>query len=177
MSIDANSRRKRILEIINQANAPISATALSAKMGVSRQIIVGDVALLRAQGHEITATSRGYTIISKSNDDNLQYLGTIVSCHTAEDTQAELYEIVNLGGAIVNVTVEHNLYGNITGPLNIKTREDVDNFMDKLKSSQERLLLELSQHGVHRHTIACRDKSHFDHIVQALKSKQFLHDK
>ena len=173
--MDTTTRRNQILDIITQTDTPTTAKALSDKLGVSRQVIVGDVALLRAEGHEITATSRGYTIAPKSNaGGENQYLGTIVSRHAAEDTKAELYEIVNMGGTIVNVIVEHDLYGNITGSLNLKTREDVDSFLERMESSQDKLLLELSNHGIHTHTIACRDKSHFENIVQALKSKKFL---
>ena len=175
--MDAITRRQQIIDIITHASAPVSATALSTKLGASRQAIVGDVALLRARGHDITATSKGYIITPKPHDAALQYLGKITSRHTADDTKAELYEIIDLGAAVIDVTIEHDVYGNITGPLNIKTRADVDNFINRLESSQDRLLLELSGHGVHQHTIACRDKDHFENIVQALRAKYFLHEK
>ncbi|MCL2376455.1 MAG: transcription repressor NadR [Defluviitaleaceae bacterium] len=169
--MNANTRRKHILDAIEKADAPISASALAGKLDVSRQIIVGDVALLRAQGHEITATSRGY-IVSQSRDEN-KFFGKVACQHTAEATQSELYIIVDLGGIIVNVIVEHELYGEITGCLNLKNRDDVDAFLARVKSSEAKLLAELTQ-GVHLHTIACRDKAHFEGIVQALKAQGFL---
>lgn len=173
--MDATTRRNQILKEISRAHAAISASALAAMLGVSRQVIVGDVAVLRAQGHEITATSRGYVLAaSKHNDIKNQYLGTIVCKHAADETKAELYEIIDLGGTVVNVIVEHDIYGNITGPLNLKTRGDVDNFIARLSSSRDRLLLELSNNGIHKHTIACRDKGHFEDIVRALEAKQLL---
>ena len=174
--MDANTRRKQILNTISQAAAPVSAAALAGRLGVSRQVIVGDVALLRASGHEIMATSRGYVFASKLQDEN-QYFGKVVSQHAVADAAAELYAIVDLGGTVVNVIVEHDLYGDITGSLNLKTRIDVDCFMERLNSSRDKLLLELSHHGVHMHTIACRDKGHFDDIVRALEAKRLLFQK
>ena len=170
--MNANTRRQYILNEVEQADVPISASALSSKLNVSRQIIVGDVALLRAQGHEIMATSRGYVIAPKFRDEN-QYIGKVACQHTVDATESELYAIVDLGGIIVNVIVEHELYGEITGCLNLRNRDDVDAFLDKVKSLEVKLLAELTQ-GVHLHTIACRDKTHFENIVQALKIKGLL---
>ena len=173
--MDTNTRRKQILKEISNAHTAISASALASKLGVSRQVIVGDVAVLRAMGHDITSTSRGYVLAAQKYDDSKnQYLGTIVCRHTADETKTELYEIVDLDGIVVNVIVEHDIYGNITGPLNLKTRGDVDNFIARMASSRDRLLLELSAGGVHKHTIACRDKGHFEDIVRALEAKQLL---
>ena len=173
--MNISTRRKQILEEISRSHVPIAASALAGKLGVSRQVIVGDVALLRAQGYDITATSRGYIFAAPRHDEGKsQYLGTILCRHAADDTKAELYEIVDLGGTVVNVIVEHDIYGNITGPLNLKTRDDVDNFIARLSSSRDRLLLELSTGGIHKHTIACRDKGHFEEIVRALEAKQLI---
>jgi len=172
--MDVNSRRNQILEHIAQADSPISATALASKLGVSRQVIVGDVALLRAHGHEIIATYRGYVINRRHNESG--FVGKITSQHASDDTKSELYEIVDLGGTILNVMLEHELYGNITGSLNIATRKDVDDFIDRLASSQDKLLMELSDDGVHSHMIACRDKGHFESIVRALGARQLLYE-
>jgi len=172
--MDATTRRKQILDTISRADTPTTAIALATQLGVSRQVIVGDIALLRAGGHEITATARGYVADQKPTDGH-QYKGTVASRHASKDTKAELYQIVDLGGIVLDVTVDHEIYGNITGSLNIKSREDVDKFINRLKSSQDKLLLELSKHGEHRHTIVCRDKDHFDSIVQALSRDGFIH--
>jgi len=172
--MNATTRRKQILDTIFRADTPTTATALAAQLGVSRQVIVGDIALLRAGGHEITATARGY-IADQKPTGGQQYSGTITSRHASDDTKTELYQIVDLGGTVLDVAVDHEIYGNIAGSLNIKSREDVDKFINRLTSSQDRLLLELSNHGEHQHTIACRDKDHFDSIVQALVGNGFVH--
>ena len=60
--MNAKERRQAILEQLKRAEKPVSATALARQYGVSRQIIVGDVALLRAGGEPISATPRGYVL-------------------------------------------------------------------------------------------------------------------
>ena len=169
--MNAELRREYILAELNQQNKPISASALASMLGVSRQIIVGDVALLRAQGQNIVATARGY-IVADLNSAN-QYLGKVASQHSPEDTSDELYTIVDLNAVIINVIVEHEVYGEITGGLNLASRSDVYAFMSKVKSSKVKLLSELTM-GVHLHTIACRDKTHFEEVYQELKSKGYL---
>jgi len=60
--MEANLRREHILDMIRQNNMPVSASLLAKTLNVSRQVIVGDIALLRAQGIKIIATARGYMI-------------------------------------------------------------------------------------------------------------------
>ncbi|MCL2363778.1 MAG: transcription repressor NadR [Defluviitaleaceae bacterium] len=169
--MDATKRRERIFEIIRQSNAPVSASALAKELGVSRQVIVGDIALLRAQGREIIATARGYMIPSFREAN--QYIGKMACCHHAENTIEELCLIVDLGATVVDVIVEHELYGEITGQLNIKTRDDADAFITRINASEVRLLSALTQ-GVHLHTLACRNKAHFEEIKHALNIAGFL---
>ena len=169
--MDADLRRENILDMINQAKSPVSASTLAKALNVSRQVIVGDVALLRAQGHEIIATSRGYMLpIFKETN---KYLGKVACRHAAADTPSELYTMVDLGAVAINVIVEHDLYGEITGSLNITNRKDVDAFMEQVASSEVRLLSELTM-GVHLHTIACRDKPHFEEVCEALEANGYL---
>jgi len=169
--MDASSRRDNILKAIRHSSVPVSASALARELNVSRQVIVGDIALLRAQGHDIIATARGY-IFSEATQSNL-YVGKIACCHTTESTVDELYTMVDLNATIMNVIVEHDLYGEITGQLNIKNRDDVDTFVDRVKSSEVKLLSELT-YGVHLHTVACRDKTHFEQVCHALDTAGFL---
>ena len=60
--MDAASRRQAILDRLRTADRPVSASLLAAEQNVSRQIIVGDIAILRAGGAEISATPRGYVL-------------------------------------------------------------------------------------------------------------------
>jgi len=171
-NMDADLRRKSVLDIIKYQKNPVSASSLAKELNVSRQVIVGDVALLRAQGHEIIATARGY-LIPNFNETN-QYIGKIVCQHTPDDTKHELYTIVDLEAIVVNVIVEHGFYGEITGSLNLSNRKDVDVLINKINSSEVKLLSELTM-GVHLHTIACRDKAHFEEVYQALATNGYLY--
>ncbi|MCL2752893.1 MAG: transcription repressor NadR [Defluviitaleaceae bacterium] len=169
-----NERRKMILEAIKQNDAPLSATALASNFGVTRQVVVGDVSLLRASGHDIIATARGYIIYEPKSAGG--YIGTIACRHNEADTAKELHTIIDLGASIINVTVEHEIYGEITGVLNINTHEDADDFLCMVQNSEAKLLLQLSHNGVHLHQIACCDKTHFEQIVQALDAQNFLYN-
>ena len=170
--MDANSRRTYILDTISSQEKPVSASLLAKELGVSRQVIVGDIALLRAQGHEITATARGYMLPRVGGMH--QYISKVACQHAPADTLGELYTIVDLQAVVVNVIVEHGFYGEITGSLNLSSRKDVDHFMNKVASSEVKLLSELTM-GIHLHTLACRDKAHFDEVVEALETKGYLY--
>lgn len=166
--MDTNTRRKNVLQEIMESQKPISASEIAKKLNVSRQVIVGDVAILRAKGNEILATARGY-IIEKSKTNNYK-----VACfHKPSETKQELYTIVDLGATVVDIIIEHEIYGDITGNLNLSSRKDVDDFLEKVKSSGAKLLSELTL-GVHLHTISCKDKDHFNQVYQALNDKNFL---
>jgi transcriptional regulator of NAD metabolism len=143
----------------------MSAAALAARMRVSRQVIVGDIALLRAQGNEIIATARGYIMAASLPAG--RYIGKIACRHGVAETEKELIAIVALGAEVVDVTVTHRLYGDMMGQLNISTRADVDEFMKNIGNSKERLLSELTG-GVHLHTIACRDRAAFEAVCAEL---------
>jgi len=169
--MNTSARREKLLEAVKQSKTPISAASLAKIFNVSRQVIVGDIALLRAQKYDIIATARGYIIPEPRNVN--QYLGTVVCRHGSDDTREELYLLVDLGAVVVNVMVEHEMYGEITGQLNIKTREDVDAFMNKIDAADTKLLSELTS-GVHSHTIACCDKAHFEEVRLALEAKGYL---
>jgi len=170
--MDAHLRREHVLSTIKHQKKPVSASALAKELNVSRQVIVGDVALLRAQGQEIIATARGY-MIPNFNETN-QFFGKVACRHTPENTKHELYTIVDLGAVVVNVVVEHGLYGEITGSLNLSSRSDVDMFISKVDASEVKLLSELTM-GVHLHTIACRNKAHFEAVYLALKANDYLY--
>jgi len=143
-------------------------------MKVSRQIIVGDVALLRAAGHDITATARGYILTPMLWGTN-PYTGKIACLHGPEDIGAELHAMVGMGALVVNVIIDHELYGEIIGYLNLKTPGEVDDFITKMETSQVKPLSDLTQ-GAHLHTIACHDKGHFEQIQRHLNDLGFQYD-
>ena len=123
-------RKEKIIEEIKKSDKPISASTLAKKLGVSRQIIVGDVALIRASGTNIIATPRGYILDSKQQNQTY----TIAVNHSQEQMADELYTIVDLGGCAIDVIVDHPVYGQLTGKLHLSSRYDVDQFIKKVNN-------------------------------------------
>ena len=171
--MNAAQRRESILEKLSAAKAPVSASALAGQLGVSRQIVVGDVALMRAGGAQIDATPRGYQLHPAEKG----FTGILACVHSTEDEmRTELYTVVDQGGVVVDVTVENSLYGELCGNLNIASRYDVDNFIRQAKDTPECLLSRMTG-GVHLHTLHCPDAGTFQRIKKALDEKGILYRK
>ena len=115
--MNSQQRRQQLLVLLRQNSGPVSATAIAKEFGVSRQIIVGDVALLRAAGEQISATPRGYVLEEQTHPCEKK----IAVMHGRERLQEELYTIVDYGCTVVDVIVEHPLYGELVGQLDPKT--------------------------------------------------------
>ena len=167
----AEQRRKNVLAKIISCQGVVSASALAKELAVSRQVIVGDVALLRAEGHDIVATARGYRLSDSLNRD--RHIRKIACRHLPEDTKNELYLLVDHGVYIQDVIIEHQVYGEMIGTLGLESRSDVDDFLARLEKSQVKLLSELTQ-GIHLHTICCRSQEHFEMVVQKLEAAGYL---
>ena len=164
-------RRNKVLSMIKGSDSALSASFLAKELNVSRQVIVGDVALLRAEGQEIIATARGY-IFQNVAKKNL-YTRKIACQHTPEQTIDELYLLVDLGVCVDNVIIEHEVYGELTGYLGIESRADADLFIKKLETSKSRLLSELTM-GIHLHTVRCQSKEHFNVLMDVMKKGGYL---
>lgn len=169
--MNADSRRKEILQLLERQSGPLSAGRLAGRLGVSRQIIVGDIALLRASGTDITATPRGYILTRKR--EGIIY--KIPCRHGAEDMCRELQIMVDNGCLVRDVIVEHPVYGQLTGPLDIATRHDVEEFMHKVQQSDAAPLSDLTG-GIHLHTVFCPDASAYERIIKALREEGFLYE-
>lgn len=162
-------RKAAIIEAIRTSEAPVSASALARKLHVSRQIIVGDIALIRASGTQIIATPRGY-VWERSNAGSERKIAVL---HAPQQMREELYTIVDQGAEVVDVIVEHPTYGQLVGQLQLSSRYDVDQFIDRMQGNEP-----LSQltHGVHLHTIRCRDAAVFERVENALRKKGLLYE-
>lgn len=169
----AAQRREIIRETLLNTDTPISASTLAAQLGVSRQVVVGDVALLRAGGFAIDATPRGYLV----HTSDTGYTGLVACVHsTTEDLCRELYLVVDNGGSIKDVSVENPLYGELHANLHIANRHDADAFL-KQAGNQPQSLLSSMTNGVHLHNINCPDKETFDAICNALRQAGILYQK
>ena len=171
--MNAAQRRESILNRLSGAETPVSASALAAQLGVSRQIVVGDVALLRAGGAQIDATPRGYQLHPAAQG----YTGILACVHsTADQMREELYTVVDQGGIVVDVAVENPLYGELRGNLNLASRYDVDHFIQQAADTPECLLSRMTG-GVHLHTLSCPTPEAFRRIEAALDAKGLLYKK
>ena len=168
--MDANQRRAAVAECLTTAEQPISATALANRFSVSRQVIVGDIALLRAGGLEISATPRGY-ILPREQDGTLY---TVACAHEPEEMGRELEIMVDNGCTVVDVVVEHPVYGQLTGPLQVSSRYDVQQFLDKVGSSEARPLADLTG-GIHLHTVRCPDEQAYRRVLEQLGAAGILY--
>ncbi len=166
----AAQRRSAIYEQLTRADAPISATALAQRFSVTRQVVVGDIALLRAEGHRITATPRGYMIPSETG-----LLRTIACHHSGGDTQKELFAMVDCGCTVLDVIVEHPVYGQLTAPLALSSRYDVEQFVQRMADSHAQPISALTD-GVHLHTLSCPSEDAFAHLKVTLQSMGVLYE-
>lgn len=159
----AEERRKYIITRLKESELPCSASSLAAELGVSRQIIVGDVALLRASGTDIYATARGYVLPEMKEGLTRR----IVCCHTADQMREELYCIVDQGCMVQDVIVEHPVYNEICGRLQLGSRYDVDRFIEQCAAAEARPLSMLTE-GIHIHTLICPDEDAFRRVKSGL---------
>ena len=87
-------RRKILLTMMQQSQTPISGNSLGKKTGVSRQVVVQDIALLRTEGYPIRSTPKGYYL---EDVHQRQHVRTFKVYHTNDEVEDELNAIVDLG--------------------------------------------------------------------------------
>lgn len=164
-----STRRKELLQTLSKADAPLSGTALGKQLGVSRQIIVQDIAILRTSGHEITSTHKGYVYaVSPMHPRRL-----VKVRHTPDQMEQELTLVVDLGGCVEDVMVNHRTYAKLQAPLNIKNRRDMRRFLDEIESGVSSPLSTVTS-GYHFHHISAESEDVLDEIVAALDAQGFL---
>lgn len=161
--MQAHQRRQAILEYLQTSTRPVSAGYLADRFSVSRQAVVGDVALLRAAGADISATPRGYVILKGGRG-----LTRRVACrHDGLGMEAELCAMVDQGCSVLDVIVDHPVYGQLTGPLQLASRYDVSQFIARCQAFGARPLSDLTG-GIHLHTLSCPDEDALRRVREAL---------
>ena len=163
-------RRNRIQEILETSEEPVSGSALAKRFGVSRQVIVTDIAILKSRVPDLVATARGY-IMMRSDEKRCVFK----VFHTEEQTEDELNAIVELGGKILDVYVDHRIYGTIRRPLEISSRRDVGRFLEDINSSASSPLMNITK-GYHFHTVQARSEAVLKEIEEMLRDKGYLID-
>lgn len=166
----AGERREQILEYFRRQNGPVSASVLAAEFSVSRQIIVSDVALLRASGAAIEATPRGYVLAEESKKGVIR---RVACSHSRAQMEEELNLCVDYGCEVLDVCVDHPVYGQLTGELHLQSRYDVAQFIQKVRQEGAHSLSELTD-GVHLHTLRCPSEELYEKVCQALREAGYL---
>lgn len=166
----ADRRRKRIVDWMRHRRAPVQGSEIAAHFRVSRQCVVQDVAILRAAGTDILATPQGYRL----PENGSHAVRAILACrHLPERTEEELQILVDHGVHVLDVMVEHPLYGELRGPLMIRSRVDLQDFLDKVRDTKAMLLLSLTG-GIHLHTVEAAREELINRAKARLRARGFL---
>ena len=166
-----NEQRKiEILSALKESVLPISASAFAKDFSVTRQIIVADIALLRAAGYPIRAEHKGY-VLERVESNEIRK--RIVVKHGANEVTEELYAVVDNGGKVIDVIVEHSIYGKISAELNLSSRYEVDLFVKRI-SEENVTPLSLLTDGLHIHTVAIKNLESYEKIIEKLSELKVL---
>ena len=166
----AEERRTKLLEMLQDRDEYQNATRLANQLGVSRQVIVSDVAILRERGWDVISTPRGYLLDDRSD---WGYSGTVACRHDGEGVRKEFYIIVDNGGSVIDISVEHPIYGQLTARLDIRSRYDADLFIERCREEKAALLSSLTD-GLHLHRIGVQRREDFLRIRAQLKEAGIL---
>lgn len=169
--LHGDQRRQMLLEKLKAAGEPQTGSGLAAQAGVSRQVIVGDITLLKAKGEPIIATSQGYLYM---NEKAAEEISRQIACsHSREDTEKELYILVDAGATVKDVSIEHPVYGELTAGIHVSTRREVDMFMKRVRETGASYLLELTE-GLHLHTITAPNETILEQAMADMRENGFL---
>ena len=165
-------RRMKIRQMLLDAHQPLSGTALAGALHVSRQVIVQDIALMRAEHLPILSTNKGY-LLGPDAVRSSQPKRVFFVRHATDQVLEEFMTVIDLGGRILDVAVEHELYGPIRADLLIENRQDAQDFVDRLKNCRDNPLKVLTD-DCHFHTVAAPSEKLLDLIESELRSRGFL---
>ncbi len=164
--LERQERQHRIVSLLQDQDEPLRGDDLARQLQVTRQVVVHEIALLRAAGIPIRSTPRGYVLERNARDLHTQ---TVIAVrHTPAQTASELYTLVDHGLVVENVIVEHPLYGELRGALQIRSRLDVDDFLAQLAAGRAALLSTLTD-GYHLHTVSYFRMDSLTKAIEALR--------
>lgn len=164
----AHERRAEILSLIGNSGSPVAANFLSEKYSVSRQVIVQDIAILRAQGYGVISTNRGYVLGSGLRAER------VFKCrHTLQELVSESEIIISRGGRVEDITVNHRVYGKISARLELTTMRHAEELYRSLVSGASKPLMSVTD-GYHYHTVSGENEQTLDEIECALREAGYL---
>lgn len=168
----SEERRSQIITMLEGRLEYLNASRMAEKLGVSRQIIVSDIALLRAQGQNILSTPRGYLLETREPSG---YTGIILCRHGKDEIRDEFYRVVDNGGTVLDVSIDHPIYGLLSASLNIRSRYDANLFLEQISASTTKPLSALTE-GFHTHRIQTESAEDFRRIENSLRELGILEE-
>lgn len=166
--MNTTERRREILKILQNADSPVAARALASRFGVSRQVIVQDLAVIRASTPGILSTTKGYVM-----QQDCSCTREFKVRHSQEKAADELNLIVDCGGRVKNISISHRVYGRVSAEMDIRSRQDVCEFVGTLKNSRSTVLSSATS-GYHYHLIEAANEERLNLIEKQLKDAGFL---
>ena len=161
-------RRREIVRLLGNTETPVPANVLKEKFGVSRQVIVQDIAILRANGHGVISTSRGYVLNLKTRSSR------VFKCrHSLDELIEEGEIIISAGGIIEDISVSHRLYGKISADISLCNRLQVEELYRSLVSGASKPLMSVTD-GYHYHAVTADSEKTLDEIENKLRERGFL---
>ncbi len=165
--MSGQERREEILKILQNNKRPVPGVELAKQLDVSRQVIVQDMALLRANGVKILSTNRGYVTEEKRSSRVFKVI------HDDNQVEEELNLYVDFGGRVEDVFVYHKVYNVVKADLNIKSRVDVKRYLQDISTGKSTQLMKLTS-NYHYHTITAESEEILDMIQEELQKRGFL---
>lgn len=169
-SMSGTERRDALWAALQSAGRPLTGSELARRLRVSRQVIVQDVAILRAAGTPVVATPQGYAVAAGRSAGRR---AVVAVRHPVPATATELYALVDAGVWVEDVVVEHPIYGELTGRLDLRSHADVQRFLTAVRLQDAHLLSELTD-GVHLHTLRAGSAGALEAARDALRGLGFL---
>jgi uncharacterized protein len=169
--VETEKRRSELLKLLRKSSKPLTGSELAGHFDVSRQVIVQDIAILRASGEEIFASLQGYSLPPAPRENRVRVV--VVCRHTREEIEEELGIVVDLGGKALDVIVEHPVYGELRGNLMVASRRDLNLFLQSLEETAANPLSALTG-GVHLHTLEAPEQKVIEEIIAGLDRAGFL---
>ena len=166
--MNAAERRDKIKKLLSDSPTPLSGSTLAHSLNVSRQVIVTDIAILRAAGENVESTPQGYRIAGEVLCERIFKVH-----HSPDRSEQELNLFVDCGAIVKDVFVSHRAYGTLRADLNIRSRMDVMEYMETIRSGKSSLLSNITD-GYHYHTVLAPSETILDIIENKLWEAGFL---
>ena len=163
-----SKRREELINTIKSSTSPISGKTLAQLYDVSRQVIVQDLAVIRASTPGILSTTKGYVIQQDSSCTR-----EFKVRHSQDKAAEELNLIVDCGGHVKNISISHRVYGRVSAEMDIRSRQDVSEFIQALQNSHSTVLSNATS-GYHYHLVEAASEERLDLIEEQLKKAGFL---